>query len=256
MHAKIKQILAAKREDLRLEKSHDFRDYDEGSKQKGYGAFLHAFGKRKMNIIAEVKLASPTHMQLGTFEGFEERLTLYEQGGATALSIITEPHFFKGDTSLVTQARMVTLLPILQKDFVIDPFQIYQARRLGADALLFIARIVTVQELQDFVDLALELGVEPVVEVFNKQDLEKALRTNTRIIAVNARDLDTFTIDKTRAYALLKEIPEEYLKIGFSGIENHDDVLAYQAAGASGVLVGTALMQSLDPEKLLKELQV
>src|SRR6266700_1535424 len=123
------------------------------------------------------------------------------------ISIITEKHYFKGDISFISKVKENVSLPVLQKDFIIDPVQIYEAKEAGADALLLISRLVTERQLQKFVSLCFSLGIEPVVEINNEEDLKKTITTKTNIIAVNARDLDTFIVDIEKACLLMQEIP-------------------------------------------------
>ncbi|MBU4016953.1 indole-3-glycerol phosphate synthase TrpC [Patescibacteria group bacterium] len=243
-------------------------------------------------VIAEVKFASPSMEDIDlsirphpdtlprsgrgqALKGEENELSIfdmskdlvkrvkeYESAGAEAISIITEQHFFKGDPSFVTIVKNAVALPILQKDFVIDEYQIYEARlrpdfaevtsgrqgfggqACGADALLLIARIVDKKTLRHFVDVCFEEGIEPVVEIFSEEDLEKAAATKTRFVAVNSRDLDTFEVDVEKACELMKKIPERFIRLGFSGIQSAVEVQNYKNAGAKGVLVGTALMRT------------
>ena len=198
-------------------------------------------------VIAEIKLASPSAGVLGSEEDILSRIRVYEEGGASALSIITEKHFFKGDPDFIGRARKVTSLPILQKDFLVDLYQLYEAKQTGASAVLLIARILSGEDLALFAREAKTLGLEPVVEVFDENDLAKARVTETNVIAVNARNLDTFEIDVEAACALLLGIPDSYLKLGFSGVEG-------KAAVAHGILIGTALMKTKDVGSFLKEI--
>lgn len=210
-------------------------------------AFLNTFRNTKnIGLIAEVKLASPTIESLGSREEILDRVKAYEASGASAISIITEKHFFKGDVRFVTQVKEAVSLPILQKDFVIDESQIYEAKHIGSDALLLIARLIDGETLKHFVTLTKALGIDPVVEITNEEDLEKALATETDIIAVNARDLDTFIVDVSRACELLVRVPDTFVKLGFSGIQSAAEVEEYKKAGVHGILVGTSLMQSDD----------
>ncbi|MBI2430920.1 MAG: indole-3-glycerol-phosphate synthase [Candidatus Levybacteria bacterium] len=195
-------------------------------------------------IIAEIKFASPTNPNLGSPEDLLDRAKEYEKAGADAISIITKKAFFRGDIRFVSEVKKVVKIPILQKDFVIDERQIYEAKKAGADALLLIARIVSKEQLKAFVLLAQKLGIEPVVEVFDEKDLKKAVATKARFIAVNARDLETFAVDVDGACKLIEKIPNKFIKLGFSGIQSRAEVEKYIKAGAKGVLVGTALMKA------------
>lgn len=209
-----------------------------------------------IGLIAEIKLVSPTEGRLGEEVDIPNRLKNYQNAGADAVSVITEKKTFKGRPDLVTIIkRNSSNLPILQKDFVIDDFQIEESRRLGADALLLIARIVNGIVLKRYVKHCKEKGLEPVVEICNLDDLAKAIKSGTEIIAVNARDLDTFEVDVDRACDLLKKVPDKFIKLGFSGIHSRVEVEKYKQAGVKAVLVGTKLMKTNDITKFIKELK-
>jgi len=211
---------------------------------------------KNIALIAEVKFASPTSPELGSSDELLERVKAYEKAGADAISIITEKHFFKGDVSLVTKVKKAVNIPVLQKDFVIDEKQIYEAKEIGSDALLLIARLIDGETLKKFVALCFELGIEPVVEVNSEEDLEKAVKTKTNIIAVNARDLETFVIDVEKVCELIKKIPDKFIKLGFSGINSSKEVTQYKNSGAQGVLIGTSLMKTKNIDSLMKNLLV
>lgn len=210
--------------------------------------------KGDVAIIAEIKLASPTEPSLGSAIDIIPRARAYEEAGVDAISVVVEKHFFKGDILFVSQIKKAVSTPVFMKDFVIAPLQIEEAKKAGADALLLIAKIVSKTQLIDFVSCARTLGIEPVVEVNDEEDLTKALATNTRIIAVNARDLSTFTIDLQGACKLLQKIPQQFLKLGFSGVYSRVEVEQYQKAGAAGVLVGTHLMRAKNVAASLEKL--
>ena len=209
-----------------------------------------------IGLIAEVKLASPTEGELGKKVDILNRLQEYQNAGADAVSIITENRTFKGSLGLVIVVkRSILNLPILQKDFVIDQFQIEESCRLGTDALLLIARLVSKEQLKRFVKLCRERKIEPVVEICSEDDLDKAIKSGTEIIAANARDLDTFEVNVDQACKLLKRVPEKFIKLGFSGIHSRSEVEKYKLAGAKAVLVGTELMKTNNINKLIKELK-
>lgn len=209
-----------------------------------------------VGLIAEVKLASPTAGRLGKEVDLLNRLHAYQKAGADAVSIITESRIFKGSLELIAAVKKSILdLPILQKDFVIDDFQIEESRRLCADALLLIARIVDEDKLKKLVKLCQNAKLEPVVEIHNLDDLVKTIKSGTDIIAVNARDLDTLTVDVDEACKLLRSIPDKFIKLGFSGIHSRLEVEKYKQAGAKAVLVGTELMRTSDIDRCIKELK-
>lgn len=215
--------------------------------------FIEAFSE--FGIIAEIKLKSPTAGKLADKTKISDLAREYKSGGANAISVITEKYFFDGDINFILQTKDEIDLPILQKDFVVDAYQILESKKYGADALLLIAKIITEEELIKFVDLCFKIGLEPVVEISDEEDLDKALKTKTRVIAVNARDLDTFKIDLRNAYSLIGKIPDNYLKLGFSGVNSRNEVLSYKKAGARGVLIGTQLVKSDNKKKFLEDLR-
>lgn len=245
MHEILKDIVRKKHADLKAAKSvqplHVLKQ--QVHKVTHTSGFAQAMQKAKGTaLIAEIKLASPTHPQLGNRDSIVDRAGDYEQSGADAISFITERHYFKGSLDDIARIKQAVSVPVLQKDFVVDTYQIYEARVAGSDALLLIAKLLDADDLGQFVELALELGVEPVVEINDQADMEKALTTPTRIIAVNARDLSTFKVDVPGACELLGAIPDGYIRLGFSGVSSTAEVAAYAKSGARGVLVGTSLM--------------
>lgn len=247
----LKEVVAKKRLDL-AQKNQIIRKSELSSIQ----SFLKLFtgDDKRIKLIAEIKFASPSNPHLGTPEELLERAKEYEQAGADAISVITEKHYFKGDVSFISEIKKHFSLPILQKDFVIDPHQIYEARQIGADALLLIARLVSANKLKQFIQLCFAQGIEPVVEIANEEDLSKAVVTKTKIIAVNARDLETLDVDVAGACLLIKKIPDRFIKLAFSGIQSEKEVLLYRESGAQGILVGTSLMQTNDIRGFIRSL--
>jgi len=244
MHNILVSIVEKKKRDL------------EQQKEKNIPSFRNLFSREKIGLIAEVKFASPTHTNLGSHEELLKRVKAYKEAGASAISLITEKYYFKGDGTFVEQVKNEVSLPVLQKDFVIDMAQIHEAKQFGSDALLLIARLVTTEQLQQFVDICLSIGIEPVVEINNEEDLQKALETKTKIIAVNARDLETFSIDIDRACLFIKKIPSHFIKLAFSGINSSAEVAQYKESGANGVLVGTSLMKAKNIGEFIKNLEL
>jgi indole-3-glycerol phosphate synthase len=258
MHNILLEIIEKKRTDLAEQKvKTPLADLQKHIKEKtGESNFYAAMTKRTtIALIAEIKLASPTIPNLGSETEIFQRAAIYETAGADAISFITEKHYFKGDPGYIHKLKSTVSIPVLQKDFVIDHYQIYEAASIGSDALLLIARLVDGETLQSFVTCAQSLGIEPVVEINNKEDLDKAVQTTTRIIAVNARDLSTFSIDIKNACKLLEQIPDTYTKLGFSGIKTNQEVMQYKAAGANGVLVGTNLMRANNISEYMQQLR-
>lgn len=195
-------------------------------------------------VIAEIKFASPTEPSLGTKSDLVKRAKQYEEAGTDAISLIVEQKVFKGSLSDVAKVKKTVSLPILVKDFVTREEQIYQTKKAGAEAILLIAKLVDGVTLAGFVTKVQTISLEPVVEINTEEDLQKALMTNTKIIAVNARNLDTLKVDVEGACRLLSKVPDKFIKLGFSGINGRAEVDRYQRAGAKGVLVGTRLMKA------------
>ena len=217
--------------------------------------FKKVISKTGMILIGEIKLKSPSAGILGKSQDIIKHARLYEESGVDVISIITDKNFFNGNIEFIKKIKKVIKLPILQKDFILDPYQIYEAKIYGADAILLIARIVTKQKLISFVQLAQSIGVEPVVEIYDEGDLEKTIATATSFIAVNARDLQTFTIDLDKACELIKKIPDKYIKLGFSGVTSALEIKKYKKAGVKGILIGTSLMKTTNIRDFINNLR-
>jgi indole-3-glycerol phosphate synthase len=205
-------------------------------------------------VIAEIKRASPSLGMIHEYVDVLQFARKYEQGGASVISILTEPHFFKGDLSHLHLVKKEISLPILQKDFILDPFQIYEGRASGADAILLIAALLDREQLNDFVDLARSLHLTPLVEIHNEDDLQKISALHLPLIGVNNRDLKTFEVDLRTTLRLKEQIPSAVKVISESGIRNSQDVRLLKEAGVHGILVGEILMRSPDPASKIKEL--
>lgn len=208
-----------------------------------------------ISLIAEIKIKSPSAGTLSKNNDIYSKVKEYQEAGADAISVITDTKYFDGSLELLASIKSKTELPILQKDFVIDEYQIYEAALYGADALLLIARIISDKQLQMFVDVCFQLSIEPLVEVYDTDDLNKALKTRTSLMGVNARDLDTFTVNIENACNIGRQIPKDKIFIGLSGVNDRKDVEHYKNSGAQAVLVGTALMKSNDIKKIIKILK-
>jgi indole-3-glycerol phosphate synthase len=205
-------------------------------------------------VIAEIKPASPS---AGTIrEGVEVpwMAKQYEEGGACAISVLTEPRFFHGNLRFLPRVKETVSLPVLQKDFIIDPFQIYEGRTFGADALLLIAAILGERELKELAALTFELGMVPLVEAHNEEDLEKILKLSLPLVGLNNRDLKTLEVNLETTLRLLEKVPREIMVISESGIKSGRDVEMLKKAGVKGILVGEILMRASSPASKIKEL--
>ena len=206
-------------------------------------------------IIAEVKKGSPSK---GIIRPDFDPLTIaeiYQEYGATCLSILTDEHFFMGHLLYLSKIREVVSLPLLRKDFICDPYQIVEAKVAGADAVLLIAAMLETEQLLEFSQQATDLQLDVLLEVHDEHDLEKALATDCELIGINNRNLRTFEIDLATTERLLPQIPDSHFVVAESGIVCRDDILRLQQAGAAGFLVGESLMREDDIGTKLKELQ-
>jgi indole-3-glycerol phosphate synthase len=208
----------------------------------------------KSAIIAEIKKASPSKGIIR--EDFDPAwlASSYEQGGATCLSVLTDRDFFQGDDSFLIAARNVCRLPILRKDFMMDPYQIYESRAIGADCILLIVAALDDATLQELAWLAIELGMDVLVEVHNRVELERAQLLRTPMIGINNRDLHTFRTDLNTTIGLLTDVYPDRLVVTESGIHTRDDVALMRKYGVNAFLVGEAFMMADNPGEKLKEL--
>ncbi len=216
--------------------------------------FKEVLSREGINIIAEVKKASPSKGVIR--ENFDpvEIAKAYERGGARAISVLTDEKFFQGSPFYLRQVAEAVELPVLRKDFIIDEFQIYGAKALGASSYLLIVAILSDSELKDFIELGRELGMEPLVETHTEEEVERALKAGAEIVGVNNRDLKTFTVSLSTTLKLLPLIKSEgKIAVSESGIKGKDDLIMLKEAGVDAFLIGETLMRSENPEVLLKE---
>jgi indole-3-glycerol phosphate synthase len=205
-------------------------------------------------IIAEFKRASPSAGGIVDAD-VAERARGYEAGGATAISVLTEPTRFGGALADLQAARMACALPVLRKDFLVHPAQLIESRASGADAVLLIAAALTELELKALLSAAAQLGMDALLETHSREDLDKALSTDAPVVGVNGRDLETLEVDVDRALELLSEIPGDRVAVLESGVSSREQVERALEAGARAVLVGEALMRAGDPGAMVRELR-
>ena len=219
-----------------------------------FAAALKRETSEPIRLIAELKKASPSK---GIFRGdfdAEKILLAYEQSPASALSILTDEKFFLGSLDNLALARRVTTKPLLRKDFIIDPYQLYEARVYGADAVLLIVAALDNAELRDLLNLARELGMDALIEVHTETELERAIEAGAKLIGINNRNLQTFEVDLSTTLRLRKLIPNSCVVVSESGIETREHVKALEDAGVDAILVGEVLIRSDDPKAKAKEL--
>lgn len=209
---------------------------------------------RDLALIAEIKKASPSAGLIR--KDFDPVVIgkIYEGSGAAAVSVVTDEHFFNGTLASMKEVKQALSIPVLRKDFIIDQYQIYEARAFGADAVLLIAAILSDDRLRALLGLCGELGLEALVEVHTKVERDRALEAGAEIIGINNRDLRTFAVDLSTTMRLAHGIPEEIVSVSESGIKTHDDLKRLREAGVDAVLVGTALMEAEDIGAKIKEL--
>ncbi|NQT29009.1 MAG: indole-3-glycerol phosphate synthase TrpC [Candidatus Saganbacteria bacterium] len=218
--------------------------------------FRRAFAKGKLSLIAEIKKASPS---AGLIRQDFEPITLaktYEESGASAISVLTDEKFFQGKLSDLKSAKESTVIPVLRKDFLIDELQVFESRIAGADAILLIVRILSDTQLKKMLKLAETLGMQALVEVHDAREVRSVLRTESKIIGINNRNLGNFKVDFNNTLKLIKQFPElkNRIIISESGVRNHGDVETLKASGVDGVLVGTSLLKSSNIPKTIEEL--
>lgn len=207
-----------------------------------------------IKLIAEIKRASPSKGILHPDLNVIEMAQSYAQGGAAAISVLTESSFFLGSFGDLNIARNNVDLPILCKDFILDTYQIYEARAHGADAILLIAAILQQQELNTSATLAQELDMSALIEVHDEKDLEKALNAKASLIGINNRNLADFSVSLETTLRLRPHIPENVTVVSESGINSASDVARLKTAGINAILVGEAMVTSHDPASKIKEL--
>lgn len=212
---------------------------------RGFGRSLAGAGG--LAVIAEIKRRSPSRGELAPGLAPAEVARSYAAGGASALSVLTDVEFFGGSTSDLVAARAACDLPVLRKDFTVDERDVADARLMGADAVLLIVAALSDDELTRFVQLADQLGIDALVEVHDRQELDRALAAGARIIGVNQRDLTTFEIDRELACRLAPDFPSDVVRVAESGVRDPDDAAVLAAAGYHAVLVGEALVTNTDP---------
>lgn len=215
-----------------------------------------ALRRNTVGLIAEIKRRSPSQGKLN--EGLDPRAQsrAFEKGGASAISVLTEPDFFSGSLDDLEAVRSSVSLPVLRKDFHVHPSQLFEAQFSGASAALLIVRAIPPGDLPVLVATAREIHLETVVEVRTEEELRRALDTGAEIIGVNSRDLETLEVDPTVPERLVPKIPRDVIAIWESGVSSVEDVERAANLGADAVLVGSALSRSADPEALVRSLSM
>ncbi len=252
------EIIAKKREDVeRRKKILPLAHLEKRiAQQKPPLDLALALKGKEIRLIAEVKQASPSRGTLCTHFNPTKLAITYARGGANAISVLTEVNYFKGSIDYLAAIRGVVRLPLLRKDFIFDPYQVYESRAYGADALLLIVATLSQEQLKELLSLSHSLGLKCLVEVHNKTEIERALLSGAEIIGINNRDLTTFAVDINTTSQLRPLIPRERIVVAESGIRNREDVEKLMDWEVNAVLVGEALVTANDILTKMKELML
>jgi indole-3-glycerol phosphate synthase len=216
--------------------------------------FAAALSRDSINIIAELKKASPS---AGLLRADFDAVSLargFETAGAAALSVLTEEGFFQGALAYLRDARASVALPVLRKDFILEPWQVWEARAANADSFLLIVAALTPMELRSLLELGRELGMEALVEVHAAAELDQALAAGAQIVGVNNRNLHTLEVRVETSFELVEAIPDDCIAVSESGLRSADDLARLRAAGFDGFLIGESLMREADPGVALRGL--
>lgn len=217
--------------------------------------FYKALKKNKLSVISEVKKASPSKSVIREDFNPAEIAVSYENAGADAVSCLTEEYYFKGSSSYLREIRKKINLPILRKDFIFDEYQIYEARTLGADAVLLIAAALDTDTMKNFSAIAESLNMNCLFEAHNEEEIEKILCCSPKIIGINNRNLKNFEVSLKNTQILAEKIPSECVIVSESGISSNDDMKFVRQCGADAVLIGETLMRSNDISGTLQALR-
>lgn len=215
--------------------------------------FEKALASEGLSIIAEVKKASPSKGLIAEEFDYLAIAKEYETAGVSAISVLTEPYFFKGSNDYLKEIACEVDVPILRKDFTIDPYMIYEAKIIGASAVLLIVSILSDDELRYYLEIADLLGLSAIVETHDRKEIKRALDAGARIIGVNNRDLKNFTVNINNSIELCRLVPSDVLFISESGIKTKEDTLKLIENNIDAVLIGETLMKSDDKKSLIRE---
>jgi indole-3-glycerol phosphate synthase len=217
--------------------------------------FIEAINKpRQICLIAEIKKASPSRGIIREDFNHQEIARIYQEAGASAISILTEEDYFLGSLNYLNQAKSVVELPILRKDFILEPYQVYESRVFGADAILLIADLLTKDKLTELIDIAESLGLDCLVEVHTEKELKKVLNLKVPLVGINNRDLHTLEVDFKITEKLFPLAPKDKVVVVESGIKSRQDTLFLKILGVNALLIGEAFMEAADIRKKVEEI--
>jgi len=218
-------------------------------------AFEKALSKEGISFICEVKKASPSKGLIAPVFPYQEIAIQYEKAGADAVSVLTEPEYFQGRDVYLKEISESVNIPVLRKDFIIDEYQIYESKLLGADAVLLICALLDADTLRRYIGICDELGLSALAEAHTKEEIASAMESGARVIGVNNRNLQTFEVDIRNCIMLRERVPKDIIYVAESGIQTREDILLLEKAGVDAVLIGEALMKSADKKAMLSYLQ-
>jgi len=256
----LKKIVARKQEEIaeRLQSTSLEQLKDSLGNASSCRGFVNAIADKiaagKPGIIAEIKKASPSKGVIREDFHPTEIARSYEQAGAACLSVLTDIDFFQGADAYLQQARAACSLPVIRKDFIIDPYQVYEARTLGADCILLIAACLDNTQMNGLNELTHDLGMDVLIEVHNAEELQRTLPLGNRLIGINNRNLRSFEVSLDTTIGLLEQISDDHIVVTESGIHTHEDVACMRSNRVNAFLVGEAFMRADDPGAKLTEL--
>ncbi|MFI3213443.1 MAG: indole-3-glycerol phosphate synthase TrpC [Eubacteriales bacterium] len=216
--------------------------------------FEAALKKSELGFICEVKKASPSKGLIAADFPYIEIAKEYEEGGAAAISCLTEPYYFQGENRFLEEIVSVVSIPVLRKDFTVDEYMIYEAKVLGASAILLICSILDDRQLKEYFQIADQLGLSVLVETHTEEEVKRALASGARLIGVNNRNLKTFQVDLEHSVALKKMIPDDVIFISESGIKTKEDIKYLHEIGTDAVLIGETFMRASNKRQVLEDL--
>jgi indole-3-glycerol phosphate synthase len=256
MTVRLEQLISATRHRVARRKSErPLADLEREVAERGEGRpFREALAHPGTSLVAEYKRRSPSAGPIREGASVTEVVQAYERGGAAALSILTEEDHFGGSLADLREARASSALPILRKDFTVDPYQLYEARAAGADAVLLVVGSLAAEELARLYEETRALDLDALVEIHDAEELETALELDVDVIGINNRDLEDFTVDLSRTFELLADVPAGKTVVSESGIVYREQVDELERVGVDAVLVGESLMRAANPEFACREL--
>lgn len=250
---KTRERIVKKKKEVSVEQLKE-RIYRQPRKKEPF-LFQKVLGQKELSFICEVKKASPSKGVIAENFPYLKIAEEYEKAGASAISCLTEPFYFQGQDSYLEEIAAKVRIPVLRKDFTVDPYMIYEARAMNADAVLLICALLQEEELQEYLELTEQLGMSALVESHSEQEMEMAIRCGADILGVNNRDLHNFHVDLNTSIRLGRLVPEGKIFISESGIRTPEDIKVLREYGADGVLVGETLMRGSDKKNALDQLR-